>query len=371
MSALDEARDKTGEALDVLYALIRTRETFGPDHSAAVQQARALGERLQEAHPPFTLQLAEGVAFRDKELVPLDPARYARVRELSRAAAAMGIGEIGVDRAVDEAGAQALAEGFGAALRGRVAGPPQVAGLWWAEALPVQWGVDAEQVDAETFARSQVALAVRDARRLRAAPSEGRRAWDFVAGLSCVRRLQEAVELDAIATVRALERAPTGWDAARRAASAACWGLLLADTVALRAPVSRAIAHTALVLACTGFDEQGGRGPQKAAGLCMPQVLASPAPTRSGISPHRLRVLGLLDAIAQGTPVVPAAPVIIAHSLERQRLDAQARPRARAALVAWLASRRPEDPWSRVLLATPGADTVVADTVVSAGPTSA
>ena len=279
-----------------LFLLERTLRSHGAAHPLARQIAGRLAESIHEVGPPFSLQFMGAAVFRDLTLLPVSLQTYKQVVDLSDSLRNLGVNELTFDNI------PALTDliHFGEALsRGSntvsdALDTLAIPGLSWREIEGIRWGLDVEEVDPDIYTATQVALAVADTERLGLLPEDP---WDWTAGLSVVRRLERAFQVNPAATARALEITQEGWSVARRAVSAAHRILAVLYSLGATRAVRRAASHGALALAVQGLQERGGTMIVPSAEALLPRLITSKGFTRTGVEPHRLRVDALIHRL--------------------------------------------------------------------------
>ncbi len=315
--------DTTGGLVDVLFLLMRAIAVYGTDHPQAHKAAERVLEAVTNAEPPFTLQLVGEGLFRDRLLVPVEAARFLRLQEISRVLHELSAHELSFAKIPDAA---ALIR-FGEVLAHVQGGSPdslegvEVPGLGWRAIEPARTGLDADQLDQELHALTQLSLAASDAERIE---TLGFEVWRFALGLSVVRHLERACHADVRAAARALELAPGRWTMPRRAVSAAFHVSAVLESLGVRRSTRRAVAHATLALAFYGYDQRAGRPLEEAARVAMGKVLAAPVAGSSGIPPHMLQVctiLHLLDPSNDSDPrqLEAVGLIRLCYLLERRR----------------------------------------------------
>lgn len=305
-----------------LFVMMRTHTSHGAGHPVAGRAAGRVAEAIAAAGPPFALQfVAEGL-FQDQNLVPLTPETFESLTPVSRALNNLGIQELlFTDRAAREDSAARLGEvlatgavGPGGASADEIAVP----GVTAREILNAVRGISGEAVDPEVYAAAQVAQSVAAAETVSLDRAEP---WPWSVIVAIVRRLERAIKADAASAAETMEVAPGEWSVPRRAVSACHRSLTLSTELGLRSSTRRAAAHACLCLALHGYEERWGIELRAAAEMSLARLLDSPLGGRSGVDPHRLRVLSLLEAMAQGRAgdLPPAGGVQLCYELERRR----------------------------------------------------
>jgi hypothetical protein len=304
-----------------LYVLLKTAAAHGAEHPLYASVAERLVGRIAEVKPPFSLQFVRGGVFWQRELLAMDAELYERATVVARSLDHLDVHEITVSKVPKAEGVRA----FGVALGRGMLGPSsdldtlKVEGMSWRRIPNASWGEDQEDIDAELFALTQIALAVQEADALHAACGDG---WSFKKGLSIVRRLERAMEVEHGSAVRAIELAPGGWTPARRAVSAALGvaGALL--RVGASKGTRRSAAHAALALGMYGLAERAGEPVDVAARRALAHTIDAPATARTGVSPHRLRASVVIHQLANApvTDWLPVCHVIqLCYELEVER----------------------------------------------------
>ena len=317
----EHGRDEA--VLGSLFLLERTIRSHGTAHPLARQIASRLARSIHDAEPPFSLQFIGAAVFRDMSLIPLSIQIFKQALELSRTVRNLGVDEVTIDKVPS---LQDLVR-FGEALARGTASTSEaldvmtIPGMSWQPIPGARWGLEKEDVDSDLYTAAQVALAVTDAGRLTADP-EG--PWNWSAGLGVVRRLERALNVSPAATLRALEVQPEGWSTARRAVSTSHRLLAALENMGANQVIRRAVTHAALALAVQGYRSRSGEAVVPAAQALLPRLLSGRGFTRTGVEPHRLRVIALIHRLfpefaeQRRTPTIMHL-VLIAYELERRR----------------------------------------------------
>ncbi len=328
MSKRREEHEEKGRAqgpmialLRDLYVLLKTAAAHGAEHPLYESVADRLVERIEEVQPPFSLQFVRGGVFWQRELLAMDAELYERATVVARSLDNLDVHEVSVSKVPKAKGVRA----FGVALGRGMLGPSReldtlkVEGMGWRRIPNASWGEDQEDIDAELFALTQIALAVQEADALYARREER---WSFKKGLAIVRRIERAMEVEHDSAVRAVELAPGGWTPSRRAVSAALnvAGALL--RVGSSKGTRRSAAHAALVMSMYGLTERAGEPIDLAAQRTLEHTIDAPATARTGVSPHRLRASVIIHQLANSpvTDWLPVCHVIqLCYELEVER----------------------------------------------------
>jgi hypothetical protein len=311
----DLSRERAGslgnETLAVvreLFVLMRTTSSHSSEHPLTIQSAVNLRDLLHAAQPPFSLQFVGKAVFRDTILLPMNLEAYDCAQIVGNAMKNLEVQEVTFERipSVDDA------LRFGTAIARGMNGPSDVLGLLridgmrWREILNVA-GSDGELIDPSMFALTQITLALAEAERLPAATGES---WPWVKGVSVIRRLERALAADSQAAIRVIDLAPGDWNVARRAVAAALDVLLVLRMLEVSNSTARAAAHAVLILGINGLRARGGVPLVLAAETALPAILRSPATSRGGVEPHRLRTSAILHGLVRpdkkdGPRVIP------------------------------------------------------------------
>ncbi|MEC7521559.1 MAG: hypothetical protein VYE22_16890 [Myxococcota bacterium] len=300
-----------------LYVAMRAATRYGRAHPSTEAAATRLAEAIEAASPPFALQLVGEAVFADRQLLPLDLDAHRRAMEVARAAHALQVHELSFSVTPSRSEAAALAGALADGARGREGALEELLlrSIGWREIPQADWGEESQEVDPEIFAVTQVSLAVADAAGL---GSHGE--WRWSKGLAIVRRLERALASHRVAAERTLEANDLPWTLARRSVSAARLAENALSLLRLPSSARRATVHAALMIAASGLRERGGLPLEEAAAAALDRALAA-APPRGRISPHRVRAVALLRALAaDGAGDLPAAKLVaLTYRVERDR----------------------------------------------------
>jgi hypothetical protein len=347
------------DLLERLFVLMRTVGTLGPNHPSALQSAMAASDALALCHPPLSFQFVREATFCDRQLLPLDLESFHRAQTICKALNNLHVQELSIGRQLP---APRLLE-LGVVLARGVAGPTdlldttRLPGVEWRELPGAGWGTESRQIDPDLFAVTNLSLAVQEAELMcdLAVP------WDWVRGVSVVRRLERATTADLHAANRALEFVAQPWTQARRAVALALRVVAVLLEMKTQPAVTRASGHAALMLGCSGLTDP----PQPlegAAGKALPRGLAAAGKTQLGAARHQIRVMSILHAIlkkpqTQALWPGPVGAIELCYRLESRRVTSGL---ANLTLGDLLAAVLPEvgkqlDPaWFRALIATVG-----------------
>lgn len=339
-----------------LFVLSRNLAVHGEAHPLVLQNAEALAAAMEAAAPPYAVQFVGQAVFIDRALAVLDPLNFSRANKLARALSALKINEIRVEWAPAPGQLVALARALG--TRGATA--PTVDGLHLREIRGARGGNAGEAVEPELFASAQMVRALIEAESLEAALDRG---WNWSHGISVVRRVERARQVDYAACVRFLDHAPGARTVARRGTGAVLSALAMAAAAGLPTALGRIAAHVALALALQGLSERDGASVVEAVETALPRLLESVLGGGTSMDPHRQRVCAALHSVAsridepaRWNPLARAAA--LAYDLERLRCPlGSAFDHPSLDLLAWAArtSGRAHDPrWVRALLAAHG-----------------
>lgn len=216
----------------------------------------------------------------------------------------------------------------------------------------------AAQSGTDAFAAAQLALATAEIEQLLA---DREAAWNWVAGLHALERIERACEASARATARAAVGHPGRWTAAQRAVAAAWRTMAVLRRLQTDAATVRAASHATLALACAGLGEGPGLPAKDAAAPALARMLARRQGEADDFPRHRVRVCAILHALARAASdqerAVGVRPLFAwVHELERWRQPAGgAAPRTEAAVQQWAldeAGERLDARWARAVVAT-------------------
>ncbi|MFT7624814.1 MAG: hypothetical protein ACI9WU_004004 [Myxococcota bacterium] len=318
--------ERAGRIADQMFLVMKTASSHTIGHTLTQEAIETWGERIREAGVPMTLQFVGGGLFRDKELVPLSVPRYRRVQEVAEALDHLGVHELTIDQVPSQEDLSQLAEAISQGSHGNseVLNDLDLLGIEWRELDATAWGEEGETVDDSVFTATQIALAVADAELIaeRAEPH-----WNWRKGAAIIRRIERAAMQSVEAAARAVELGEGEWGAPRRGVSAAFTTYQVLQSANVAPKVRRVVAHAALAMGVTGFV--AGQDFDEAAIATTARLLASPDMKASGVPPHRLRVVALLQKTvepainpADGTtrPDATVSLMRLAYDLERDRV---------------------------------------------------
>lgn len=315
--------------LERIFVLMKVIGSHGTAHPSTREMATAALGAVRQCRLPCALQFVREAVFFDRTLIPLDVEGFKRCQALSHAMNNCGVHEIAFEGGVDES---ALLVFFEVLSKG-LTGPNdqlehlRLAGLSWREIPGAGWGAEAKPIDPDLFAVTQVSLAVADADQLADAFGQ---AWNWTAGVSILRRLERAVEVDARAADRALELVPLPWSAGRRAVAMAVRVLAVERELGTEPATARAAGHAALVLGCCGFRVAASGEFGEATRETFTRLIQTSMASASGALRHRVRVCSLIQALA--TPLQQGASrqgtvalIHLVYEIERRRHAEQGR----------------------------------------------
>ncbi len=295
-----------GDLVDALFVLHRTTRLHGATHPA-VSRAADRAREAQTKTGPLTLQVVEGMLFRDGRLVPLVSEDHERLHVLQDAMDQRGVGELVF-------GVPPL-QSF-VALAAALCDPA----IEFSEKeitlseLDVERGDESEEVAPEVFVATQFALAISDAEALRRGDE-----WDERHALAVVRRIERAWERSGALAGAILERAPGEWNVARRAVAAVSHATAVLTRLETARSIRRVVCHAVLVTSIRGFRKRSGLPFEEAIGRARTEVEALPTRT-SSLDPHRQRLVTLLHAAASEEPSLGIVSLLqLAYGIERER----------------------------------------------------
>ena len=348
------------DLLERLFVLMRTIGSLGPNHPSTLQSAAAASEALVACHPPLSFQFVREATFCNRTLLPLDLEAFLRAQAMCKALNNLHIQEVTIGQQLTP---QVMLE-LGTVLARGLAGPSDIlettrlAGVDWRELPGAGWGTESRQIDPDLFAVTNLSLAVQDAELMcdLVVP------WDWVRGVSIVRRLERAAAADLHAANRALEFVPQVWTQGRRAVALALRVVAVLVDLKTQPAVTRATAHAALIIGCSGLTELPGSF-EAAAGIALPRGLVAAGKTALGAARHQIRVMSVLHAIMRRPTTQeawsgPIGVIDLCYNLEARRTTNAL---ANLTLGDLLAAVLPEVgirldvAWFRALVATVGA----------------
>lgn len=320
-------REAMPEVVLSLFVLLKTVMSHNATHPFSRQMASKVVDAIAETEPPWDLQFIRGGVFRDRELVQMGTGGFRRAQTIAMALAKLGFHELSVEREVDEDAWLKLCEGLAKGAVGGTDGLDGVVidGLSWRAIPDASWGDEAEEIDPEVYAIIQLSLCRADCERIyeQIRASNGQGGWPWSSGLVVMRRLERAIDADAVATARTLELTPGAWGPARRALSATIEIMRVLGKLGIHEKELRAAAHLGLVLGMLTFEPRGGRTMLEVSDELLTFLTGQFSGTkRSGLPPHHLRVSTLAHLIAQPDPSkwLPLIHLIsLVHELERMR----------------------------------------------------
>lgn len=348
--------------LERIFVLMKIIGSHGATHPSTREMAVAALSAVRQCKLPASLQFVREAVFLDRTLIPLDVEGFKRGQSLSHAMNNCGAHEITFEQGVDEAALIAFFSVLATGLTGTTDALEhlRIAGLSWREIPGAGWGAEAKPIDPDLFAVTQVSLAVADTDLLADAFGQP---WNWAAGVSILRRLERAVEVDPRAADRALELVPVPWSAGRRAVAMAVRVLAVERELGTEPATARAAGHAALVLGCCGFRVASSGDFSEAARETFARIIQTSMASASGALRHRMRVCSLVNALA--TPVQPGvqrtgavALIHLIYEIERRRHTEQGS--IALSLADMLAAMMPEvgksfpPQWFRALIGTLG-----------------
>ena len=283
--------------LERIFVLMKIIGSHGTIHPSTHEMASAALSALRQCRLPSALQFVREAVFYDRTLVPLDIEGFKRGQSLSQAMNHCGVHEVSFESGVDETALIAFFEVLSKGLVGPndLLEQMRLPGISWREIPGAGWGAEAKPIDPDLFAVTQVSLAVADTDLLADAFGQP---WNWAAGVSILRRLERAVEVDARAADRAVELVPVPWSAGRRAVAMAVRVLAVERELGTEPATARASGHAALVLGCCGFRVAASGAFAEAATETFARLVQTSMASVSGAIRHRVRVCSLIQALA-------------------------------------------------------------------------
>lgn len=303
-----------GRVLQALFPFVRVAQMHGAEHPAMAAPIEALRAALTEAAPPLSLQFAAGAVFRDRVLLPLTRDEFQRATQLDRAFSQAGVQEITFEQVPEASALRALGRELAEPQPGRLE-ELHLTAMRFRAIAQARFGSGQEKVESETFVAAQLALAIESVGQ--ALDAQGN--WVFSHGLAATRRVEQALEADASATLRAIEEMNAGWSPGRFAVSAALTVAPLLKSLDASRGVCRAALHATLAVTLCGFrNAPRGIEPAEAAKAALAAMVAQ---GKLSVDSHRLRTLALLQQASMteaSTDDLAALPAF-AYALERRR----------------------------------------------------
>ncbi|MDP2309810.1 MAG: hypothetical protein Q8P18_27575 [Pseudomonadota bacterium] len=286
--------EPVGAVLNGLFRLVRTLSLYGETHPSGRAAIEDVRTRLAQANPPFSIQFIMGGVFCDNTLVPMSIERYERASHVARVLREFGVQEMSF---TDVPSPHVVVE-LARILSGGVTtlAGIELPGVKLRAIAGFAAGGEVQRVDPDVFASAQAALAIADAFLL-----TGEGPWPWAGGLTVIRRLDRAAEVNVMATLATVERANAEWNIHRRAVAGALRVLALLRTLGVGFVVQRAAAHVALALLLQGLRERGGAPIEEAIPLLLDRMVDAGA-VSSGAETHRLRTIAMLDHLARRAP---------------------------------------------------------------------
>ena len=326
MALTAEQTEQTNRVVDRLFALMKTSGLYGPTHPSTTKVGDELVGAVAEAGPPFSLRIANEALVRDRQLVPMPQADYAKFCKLWNVFERFGLEGLEFDAAVETAGACALGDRLaksetdpnGATVEGL-----ETPGIRYLDSLAAVAAGTSHVGRTPTRAavtRAGVALTLCEE-----VCAESSGAWPFSTALSIVRRLDAGLEADRDALLRVVETLDEPWSQARRSVSLTTMTLATLLGCGASHAVARSAAHVALSLAVEGLRGESPLPLQEAARAALERFVAAPVPHKSGVTPHRLRANALLHHLAGQAPShLPARLLGVLYQLEASRCEGEA-----------------------------------------------
>lgn len=304
--------------LDGLYSLMRVVAAHGVEHPSAAEDAENVATTIAELAIPCSLQLLGASAYCNRTLLPVDIDRVAQVLQVARGLDALGAQELVFDLHPTP---RTLLQLAFALLHPAESAGVQVPGVHLRSLTGPTWGDGGKPIDREVAARVWLARASAMTERLdrhEDAP------WPWAQSAAIVRRLEQVLLLDAGIALRALELVPQPWQPGRRAVAVALRTMVALGHVGVSAETRRLAGHAALLAAVHGFGAERTRAFDVAAQAALHRANQQPGLDVAVAARHRLRIAGLLQALAQRAGVGatwpgPLGALLIAWELEARR----------------------------------------------------
>ena len=304
--------------LDGLYAVMRAAGSLGVNHPSTAELAENVASAAAELAVPCSLQFLGATAFCNRVLLPVDIERVAQIVQVARALDALGAQELVLDQPLNARTLLQLAQVL--AKHGEIA-VSSVPGAQWRALVGPVWGDAAKPIDRDVAARVWLARAAGAASQLDRDPET---AWPWAQSAGILRRLEQVVLLDSAVALRALELSPQPWQPGRRAVAVALRTMLTLHHIGASAETVRLTGHLALLVAAHGISQEGIRAFDLAAQSALVRANLQPGVDEAVSARHRLRVVGMLRALAQraGTGSAwpgPLGALLINWDLETRR----------------------------------------------------
>ncbi len=278
--------------LDGLYALMRAAVAHGADHPSLASMADDVVATAGAIATPCGLQFLGASAYYNRVLLPVDIDRVAQVLQVARALDAMGAQELIFDQPLTAQTLMHLTQAF---VRPAESVAVRLPGVHWRALTGPVWGDGSKPIDRDVAARVWLARAVSAAERLDRDESTP---WPWATSAAILRRLEQIVLLDPAVALRALELAPQPWQPGRRAVAVALRTLVTLAHIGASMETQRLAGHTALLAGLHGFSGERTRAFDMAAQVALLRASQGPGIDAIVSARHRLRVAGMLQAMA-------------------------------------------------------------------------
>jgi hypothetical protein len=350
--------DAAADVLDALAVLVRQLGLHGEEHPDVQQATSELTLAINDAQPPFALNLVGEAVLCGREPLPAEVGLYRRNQALVGAMRKFGARQLRLTAVPSSAALLRLAGALLDATQGSGrTRAPQIDGVEFMRLRLLGDSGAADAAENDTFITEQLERATA---AIHAIMTRETSTWPFRRGKRVLQRVERCISVDPAAATAAHELAAGTGTRARRALGA----VLLTTTVLSRlgAPdlVRRSATHALLALCCHGLDERGGAPLSEAAQATLQAMVRT---SRRSVDPHRLRATALVYSLTpQGARAAraPAEPLLrIAYDMERARAPVgPTYELSKVDLWAWLADAvargEVDRDWGEVVLSTPG-----------------
>ncbi len=279
--------------LDGLYALMRAVLSLGPNHPSAAEMAENVASAAAGLTVPYSLQLLGASAYWNRSLLPVDIERVAQVLQVARALDALGAQELVFDRPLHPQTLLLLTQVL---VRPAESAAVQVPGVLWRPLTGPVWGDGGKPIDRDVVARVWLARAATMVERL---DHSEEAPWPWAVSAGVIRRIEQVLHLDSAIALRALELAPQPWLPGRRAVAVAVRAMVMLGHVGASLETRRVVGHAGLLAAVHGFASDRTRAFDVAAQTALHRANQQAGVDVAVSARHRLRVAGLLQALAQ------------------------------------------------------------------------
>ena len=304
--------------LDGLYAMMRAVASLGVNHPSTAAMADDVASNAAGLAVPCGLQFLGATAYCNRVLLPVDIERVAQVVQIARALDGLGAQELIFDQPMSPRTLLPLAQVLVRPAENLTAAVP---GAQWRPLIGPAWGDTSKPVDRDVAARVWLTRAAAAAERLDRDPVAP---WPWAQSAAILRRLEQVLSLDGAVALRALELAPQPWQPGRRAVAVALRTMIPLAHIGASQETQRVAGHVALLAAAHGITAEGIRSFDLAAQSAFARANQQPGVDDAVSARHRLRVVAMLQALAQragtgGAWPGPLGALLVSWDLETRR----------------------------------------------------